>query len=89
MSAVRAPRAAYELLVQTVFAARGEWETETYLTLFYLVQVQKKGCHSHLVSRSSVGQQCRGGMDKGPWSFACGKEWWDRRSLLRRGGYRT
>lgn len=65
MSTVGAPRAAYELLVQAVFAARGEWETETNLTLFYLVQVQQKGCHSHLLSRSSMGQQSRGGMDKG------------------------
>lgn len=60
-----------------------------YLTLFHRVQGQKKGCHFHLVSRSSVGQQSRGGMDKGPWSFAWGKERWDRRSLLGRGDYGT
>ena len=59
------------------------------LTLFHRVQGQKKRCHFHLASRSSMGQRFRGGMDKGPWSFAWGKERRDRRSLLGRGGYGT
>ena len=88
VSTVGAPRAAYELLVQAVFAARGEWETETNLT-FLPGSGPAEGVPLSFTAKVQHGPavQRRGG--QGPWSFACGKEWWDRRSLLRRGGYRT